>query len=63
MIIAAFAPSGPERCSGLPVRRYSPADLARRLGQAFALYDQAVEKHVTPWGAVQDFAYAALWRM
>ncbi|MES2293720.1 MAG: class I SAM-dependent methyltransferase [Pseudomonadota bacterium] len=63
VIIATFAPSGPERCSGLPVRRYSPADLAQRLGQAFALYDEAAEKHVTPWGAVQDFACAALRRM
>lgn len=62
-IIATFAPSGPQQCSGLPVRRYSPADLAQRLGQAFALYDGAAENHVTPWGAVQDFTYAAFRRL
>src|SRR5690606_33568771 len=28
VIIATFAHDGPERCSGLPVRRYDPDDLA-----------------------------------
>ena len=63
VILSTFAPSGPERCSGLPVQRYSPAQLAARLGPAFTLYDEALESHVTPWGATQDFAYAALRRM
>ena len=30
-IIAAFAPDGPERCSGLPVVRYDPVSLSRPL--------------------------------
>ena len=59
VILSTFAPDGPERCSGLPVQRYSPAGLARRLGAGFALYDQAAEHHITPWGSVQEFAYAA----
>ena len=59
VILSSFAPDGPERCSGLPVQRYSPADLARRLGTGFALYDQAAEHHVTPWGSIQEFSYAA----
>jgi hypothetical protein len=28
-IIATFAPDGPEKCSGLPVMRYSPESLTR----------------------------------
>ena len=62
IILSTFAPTGPERCSGLPVQRYSPAGLATRLGQAFVLEDQALETHVTPWGAIQDFSYAAFRR-
>lgn len=62
IIMATFAPSGPERCSGLPVQRYSPATLARRLGTAFALYDEAAETHHTPFGTTQDFIYAAFRR-
>jgi SAM-dependent methyltransferase len=62
VIISTFALTGPERCSGLPVQRYSPAGLAARLGPGFMLEDEALEVHVTPWGATQDFAYAALRR-
>ena len=35
------------------------ADLAAKLGPGFALYDEAQEHHVTPWGSVQAFSYAA----
>ena len=63
VILSTFAPSGPERCSGLPVQRYSAAGLAARLGGDFVLYDEAMEAHVTPWSTTQDFAYAALRRL
>ncbi len=33
-IITTFAPDGPEKCSGLPVARYSPDTLAEELGPA-----------------------------
>lgn len=36
-VISTFALNGPERCSGLPVQRYSPATLAARLGSRFEL--------------------------
>ncbi len=63
VILSTFAPDGPERCSGLPVQRYSPAGLAQRLGAGFALYDEAQERHVTPWGSIQQFTYAAFRRV
>jgi len=59
VILSTFALTGPERCSGLPVQRYDPAGLKVRLGNGFVLEDEALETHVTPWGATQDFAYAA----
>jgi hypothetical protein len=58
VIMAAFAPNGPERCSGLPVQRYSPAELAARLGGEFVLTGEAAERHHTPFGTTQEFAYA-----
>ena len=60
VILSSFALTGPQRCSGLPVQRYSPAGLAARLGEGFVLEDQAQETHVTPWGSTQDFSYAML---
>ncbi|SMF27864.1 Methyltransferase domain-containing protein [Tistlia consotensis] len=62
VILATFAPTGPERCSGLPVQRYSPGSLAARLGADFALDFEASEAHQTPFGTTQDFSYAAFSR-
>jgi hypothetical protein len=62
VIMATFALSGPERCSGLPVQRYSPQTLSTRLGSDFMLYAEAAETHPTPFGTTQDFCYAAFLR-
>ena len=59
-IIATFAPDGPERCSGLPVQRYSPEALAATLGDGFRLVDSVPHHHTTPWGTAQSFQYARL---
>jgi len=63
VIIATFAPDGPEKCSGLPVQRYSAQSLAERLGAGFALQAQAHESHATPFGTNQAFSYAAFRRI
>ena len=62
-IIAAFSPEGPERCSGLPVQRYSPAQLAETLGAGFELLDIREEQHRTPAGKVQSFVYCRFRRL
>lgn len=61
-IIATFAPGGPERCSGLPVQRYAPEELAAELGEAFELCECRSHTHVTPWGATQAFQYSRFLR-
>lgn len=62
VIIATFAIDGPELCSGLPVRRYDAAMMAAELGPDFTLIEGWREAHVTPWGATQDFQWAAFSR-
>lgn len=61
-VIGGFAPDGPERCSGLPVARRSAEDIAAALGPAFRLVSTAIERHLTPGGSAQSFAYALLRR-
>lgn len=61
-IIATFAFDGPEKCSGLPVQRYSPEALADELGPAFALREARTHVHLTPWGSAQSFQYSRLLR-
>ena len=58
VIIATFAPDGPERCSGLPVVRYDAASLAEILGAAFRLVDARRDEHRTPWAATQRFQFS-----
>ena len=56
-IIGTFAPDGPERCSGLPVRRHDAESLAAALGTGFRLIDSRRHEHTTPWGAIQRFHF------
>jgi SAM-dependent methyltransferase len=57
VIMATFGPSGPERCSGLPTRRYDAAALAAELGAGFALVQSALLIHRTPADVHQQFLY------
>ncbi len=63
VVISTFALTGPEKCSGLPVQRYSAETLAARLGREFALLTQESETHPTPFGTTQDFTYAVFRRI
>jgi trans-aconitate methyltransferase len=63
VIIATFAPDGPEECSGLPVVRYSPETLAAELGSDLALVEARPYQHITPWGATQSYQYSRFRRV
>jgi SAM-dependent methyltransferase len=65
-VISTFAADGPERCSGLPVARYSPDSLAAMLGALapglFRPVSSARHLHRTPSGAGQRFQTSILRR-
>ena len=63
LILATFAADGPERCSGLPVQRWSAEALAAEWGDGFALVDALREQHVTPWGTAQAFTWCRFRRI
>jgi trans-aconitate methyltransferase len=56
-IIAAFAPDGPERCSGLEIVRYDADAMGATLGNAFSLLEERRETHLTPLGREQRFGF------
>lgn len=56
-IIATFGPEGPKTCSGLPVHRYSAAELDATIGSDYVALAHVEVHHETPSGAVQQFAY------
>jgi trans-aconitate methyltransferase len=61
-VFGCFAQDGPQHCSGLPVARYSPAQLARQFGPEWRLINQDRDEHITPAGAIQPFTWIALRR-
>ena len=56
--VATFAPDGPEKCSGLPVCRYSVDQLENVVGRGFKLVSSAEHGHMTPTGKTQLFTLA-----
>ncbi|MDQ6738334.1 MAG: class I SAM-dependent methyltransferase [Gemmatimonadota bacterium] len=62
VVIAAFAEDGPEKCSGLPVVRYSCEAIHRGLGNDFDVVITERELHRTPWGSEQSFVYCVFRR-
>ena len=57
IIVATFAPDGPDHCSGLEVMRYKPESLHSEFGNGFDLVHSTNEIHHTPFGAEQKFIY------
>jgi len=59
VVLGTFAADGPTTCSGLPVVRYSPEQLAEALGPELEVAATRREEHLTPSGAVQPFTWVA----
>jgi len=61
-VVSTFADDGPEMCSGLPVARYAPEDLAREFDAMIPGHLEMIEArrhmHVTPRGSRQSFQYS-----
>jgi len=57
VIVSAFGPEGPTRCSGLEVVRYDAESLRREFGVSFRLIESSTELHRTPFDTTQQFLY------
>lgn len=62
-IIGTFAPSGPEKCSGLTVARHDAESLAQILGHRFELLSCEPYQHVTPWKSIQEFQFCTFMKV
>lgn len=57
VIVGAFGPEGPVRCSGLDVVRYDATSLHDEFGRRFRLVQSLKQLHQTPFGTTQQFLY------
>ncbi|HKO93818.1 MAG TPA: class I SAM-dependent methyltransferase [Polyangiaceae bacterium] len=62
VIIGTFASDGPERCSSLPVQRYSAEELAREFRAELRAVETRSERHATPGGSSQSFVFVRFLR-
>ena len=57
IIVGAFSDKGPEKCSGLPVRRYSEMEISNLFSEKFKKVKCVTDNHVTPSGNEQNYIY------
>lgn len=57
VLVGAFGPEGPSKCSGLDVIRYDAVSLHAEFGPRFRLVESSQELHHTPFGTTQQFLY------
>lgn len=57
ILVSTFAPTGPEKCSGLNITRYSEENLEKIFEKHFKILKCFEQTHTTPWSSKQDFIY------
>lgn len=63
MIVGSFSDEGPEKCSGLPISRYSETSLPAVFKNAFRKINCFKEDHNTPFNTVQNFVFCSFERI
>lgn len=59
MTIGTFSENGPDKCSGLQIKKYSEAVLTSVLHAAFHKLQCITEDHITPFRTVQNFLFCS----
>jgi len=59
MIIGTFSTSGPEKCSGLPIKQYSEQSLSTALKSWFEKIKCITTDHITPFNTIQNFLFCS----
>lgn len=63
LVIGTFSDSGPKKCSGLEVKRYSEKLLEDQLGAGFRRINCLRENHETPFKTLQNFLFCSFKRV
>jgi 2-polyprenyl-3-methyl-5-hydroxy-6-metoxy-1,4-benzoquinol methylase len=63
LVIGTFSSTGPEKCSGLPVKRYDVESLERTFSNSFKKIRCINADHITPLNIPQNFSFCSFKRM
>ena len=59
MAIGTFSDKGPDKCSGLTIRKYAEEELVMQLEQSFEKIRCITENHTTPFNTIQNFLFCS----
>ncbi|WP_299582464.1 class I SAM-dependent methyltransferase [uncultured Sunxiuqinia sp.] len=59
LVIGTFSEQGPDRCSGIPIKRYSEKAMTERLETFFEKIKCITVDHQTPFSSVQNFVFCS----
>jgi len=57
LVLGTFSESGPEKCSGLEIKRYSETLMSTRFEKTFNKIKCIHEDHTTPFNTIQNFLF------
>jgi hypothetical protein len=57
LIVSTFSKTGPDKCSGLDISKYSDIELKTLFGKYFTNIKCFEDIHKTPWNSIQSFVY------
>ncbi|MNL05469.1 tellurite resistance protein TehB [compost metagenome] len=63
MVIGTFSENGPDKCSGLPIRKYNEEQLKSQLNNGFIKIRCIEEDHLTPFQTRQNFLFCSFKRL
>lgn len=63
LILGTFSENGPEKCSGLPVTRYSEEKMVHTFADYFQVNGCQTHLHTTPFGTTQEFRFCSFTRL
>ncbi len=63
LVLGTFSKNGPEKCSGLPIKKYTETALKERLQTFFLKLKCLTVKHLTPSESEQEFVFCSFKRL
>ncbi len=59
MVVGTFSENGPDKCSGLPIKKYTEVQLQSQLKKDFEKIRCISEDHITPFQTRQNFLFCS----
>ena len=59
LVVGTFSEQGPDKCSGIEIKKYSETSLSKRLQKFFEKIRCITVDHITPFNTIQNFLFCS----